>query len=302
MNAETRTKTYGIVATHCCVCRLPLVDAKSVTLSIGPVCGARYGKATTATTPDMLKLALGLLAFSGLDPEVVAEVLRHKHDAQAVNNTLLKHASMNYDRKSIVLKVTPIMRALGYAMLADKLETDRTRLSIRKIATLLGDEVLEIKTPYHPVCARELSRIPGAKRTQKAGPRSAATEVPLSRWDHALCVLGLYYGNEGIATDSGVTPVPPRRWSDLLAFAPPPAPMQAPMVTSPVLPLDNVRLEDSGAIVRVFTPFKVEFLTDIRLVKGRRWNGASKCWEIPAQEKAHVAGLLKTHYGVTVSV
>jgi len=37
------SKACEMVATHCCCCSRPLVDAKSVEIGIGPICRSKYG-------------------------------------------------------------------------------------------------------------------------------------------------------------------------------------------------------------------------------------------------------------------
>lgn len=316
---QTQNQTYGILATHCCVCRAALKDAKSVQLGVGPVCQARYGKATIETTPEMLRMALGLLAASPLPGELKLGVLQHKHDAQEVCNRLVYHASVNYNQKTVVLVVTPIIRALGYTVLADKLEVDRTKLSVR----LLDTNEFEVKTPFNQNCRSDLRRIPGARWSIIPGKdRSGLWLVPATEREHLFLVLGYHYANESASTEQGVIQIAAKTWHDLWAFRNPPIPQQTVLpvalvsnsfgfVPNPVVPVVPVvapvavvkpvcRLEDRSDCVRVFTPFKVAFLVEIKKFKTRRWNGTDKCWEVPVADRQLVADLIANLYGETV--
>ena len=158
--ANLFSKVYRLTATKCCVCRLSLRDSKSVELGIGPICRSNYGDPQVPTSETMLKKALGLLAVADLPQDVVKDILKHKTDARTVCNMLVYYASYHYDNKTEVLKVTGIIRELGYENLATKLETDRTNISITVEES--GDFV--VRTPHDWGYLREARKVAGSQR------------------------------------------------------------------------------------------------------------------------------------------
>lgn len=299
---QIANQRYGILASHCCICRLALVDAKSIQLGIGPVCEKKYAaKPTIETTPQMLMRALGLVAASPLPGEVKAEVIKHKHNARDVCNQLIYHASANYRDKVTVLAVSPIIRALGYTTLADKLEADRTRLTLR----VMPDGNLDVRTPYSPSCYRDMRNVAGHRWLQK--PRGCNWIIPADKREHVMLVLGVHFGNEDASTEDGVIHIPRKTWIELRDFVNPPKPAM-PLFTPPTAAANPVptkavagcQVVDKTDRVCVHTPYNMAYIIEIKKVAGRKWNATDKCWEVPLVAKSQVLDIIKTVYGVTI--
>lgn len=69
-----------LVATHCCVCGRPLVDAESVRTGIGPICAENYGVAQARNTPEYARanaliysIAAGQANWNAVQP-LIAEL------------------------------------------------------------------------------------------------------------------------------------------------------------------------------------------------------------------------------------
>ena len=78
MSYEELTTTK-IVATHCCACNRPLLDAESVTAGMGPICRKKYNLPDTLTTEqrdlaNSLVHKLGVLRQEDKDSDKLGEI------------------------------------------------------------------------------------------------------------------------------------------------------------------------------------------------------------------------------------
>lgn len=117
-----------MLATHCAVCRRPLVDAKSVELGIGPDCRKKYG----------------------FDISV-------DESARAMANKLVYEIALKPQHLD-TFKRTAILRELGFLKLAKVIE-DR----IAVVRVVLMENELRIVTPYNPEFVEAVRKIPGRK-------------------------------------------------------------------------------------------------------------------------------------------
>ena len=190
-DTHEKAKATRLLATHCCVCWRPLVDAKSVEMGIGPVCRKKYGHPDILTTDEMRMRALGALAVSGLDSHVIDEVLARGNDARQVCNWLVYWASANYTDKKIVLGCTPIIRLLGYTSLADKLEQDRSTVRL----VVKADEI-EVYFPWEDTTIQGLKMLNGVTLRDPKTNRFKCWAVPPETRDSLAILLGVAFGNE----------------------------------------------------------------------------------------------------------
>jgi len=284
-----------IVATHCCICRAALLDAKSVELGVGPTCRKRYGEAQIPTTPEMLENALGYMAISPLPPDTIQAVLAHKWDGRQVCNLLVKFCSAHYHDKKIVLAVTPIIRSLGYLHLAEKLEEDRTALKIKTV----GAEI-ECYAPYSHELTRSFRGIPGAHMSQTTRGRFKCWCFPEIQKALLLALLGVFHGGKDATGDNGVFILQATTWADVQAIRQ--AQETLPAVQRPCVP-PTVRIEDaSNGRIEVFTPYDATFVHGIGYHGLRfNWNSLKRCWHGPASKRMDVVALLNRCYGVDLS-
>lgn len=286
---------YTILATHCCMCRLPLKDAESVEHGIGPICSKKYYNPQHVPTDQQVRLACGMLVQMGLPEEVRDCALSFRNDARLLSNVLVKYASSVYDQRDEVFKCATIMRTLGYVELADKLEEDRTRAVIRD----QGDH-LHAYAPYKLRFNGDMDKIPGVIRLQNADGTQAKIgskigwHIPADQKDYFEAVLGFAFGGELACGDGKVWTIRKRTFAHILAFRAPAGAqtIQAPNGQGIRLTLDHGRLD-------IFTPFNPFFKDDLKArinYKERSWTGS--CWRVLAKHEGLVKSLIQTHYGV----
>lgn len=282
-------QTFQILATHCCVCSMGLLDAKSVEFGMGPTCRKRYGNPQIETTEEMLRVAIGHMAASGLPAQVLTEAVRHKHDARKVCNLLVRWASAHYTDKKVVLSCTPIIRALGYLHLADRLEDDRTS---HKVKTVGG--VIEVTTPYEPIIVSAFRQVQGGCPVRDGKGRFRCWTFPVAQRPTVLAILGTYYGGQEAVGDEGVFVIAPRAvdapWPQ---GSPAPAPENRPLV--------RVETSPDGSVIEVYTPYNANFVEAIRRLRKFQWNSAKRYWFGPATHKNVIDDLLQRHFGVDTS-
>jgi len=286
-----------ITATRCCVCRAKLTDAESVEHGIGPICSKRYYNPKHQPTKDDLKNALGLLAVSDLPDHIIdgfLSLVGNDHaNARRACNILVYWASAHYDNREEVFKCCSIIRALGYVELAEKLETDRT------VVTLLDKGThIEAYTPTkHPI-PRDMERIPNVEplvdpddqfgRQLKQG-RKVGWKVPKAQEAYLMTVLGYYLGGKLACGTAGIRSLPTKRYGELLAFrrpTMPPVPVSGDMFKGyPVhyAKGDAVIVRLPTAKLGVYTPYHPEFIDALKKgipYRWRAWNPQDRRWEV----------------------
>jgi hypothetical protein len=222
-----------------------------------------------------------------------------------------------------VFKCSAIIRALGYATLADKLEIDRTEGVIFE-----REDYLEAFLPYAQRLERDLKQIPGAKplvKTEetitgqlvttpvKRGHKVGWT-IPKAEESHFECVLGVDgLGGKLVCGTRGLRTIAPRRWSELLAYR---KPTPLPVVQGPKIPhqltlaLRKVILaadpiyvvEGMNFKLKVITPYNSDFVAKLKFqipYKFRAWDFTNKWWEVSVEYQKVVLQLLQDCYGVT---
>ena len=127
MSYETAAATL-LVATHCCACGRPLVDAQSVELGIGPVCRKKHGF-------DM-----------PVDDEVRASA-----------NKLVYQIAANPQGLDTLKKISEI-RELGFSVLADCLEN-----RVAAVRVMVVEGRVRLVTPYNAEFVSEIKAIAGRK-------------------------------------------------------------------------------------------------------------------------------------------
>lgn len=293
----------AIVASHCCICRRPLRDATSVENGIGPVCGAKYYSDAHVPTDTQILEATGALAASNLPDGVVDSILESMDagNVRKASNMLVFYASAHYDERDVVLDVAAIIRDFGYAVLADKLEEDRTVLSIR----LELDEVQFGLSKMNSTLRVEFKKIPGLKSNlSKSGGKHRMT-CPAESLRFLEAVLGFHFGGQLAAVHPGVfgadcyriQPVPRKRYGEMMSFMRP--------APGPAAPASNkggaVRIRPiTGGRFEFWGPYSASWLDDMKRKvpnwRDRKWTGS--CWVFEGTVKAAVKDLAARHYGV----
>lgn len=127
MSYETAPATE-LVATHCCACGKPLVDAKSVEMGIGPVCRKKHGF-------DM----------------PVAESVRKQA------NALVYQIAAAPQGLECLQKIAQV-RELGFEVLADRLES-----RVATVRVMVVEGRVRIVTPYNADFVAGIKKIKGRK-------------------------------------------------------------------------------------------------------------------------------------------
>lgn len=286
-----------IVATHCCVCRSPLTDAESIEHGIGPVCSRRYYSPRHTPTQEQVQTTMGLLSASALPNGIVDDFLsvvdNTNVNARAGCNLLVKWASANYDQQKIVFECSGIIRALGYTELADKLENDRTKVTIH-----VNGGTVEAFTPDKYTMNKDILGIPGAFpiRNPDGTVMTLGKKIGWSFGKEHLAqfeaILGVHLSGELMCGTGGIRVIPKRRWSDILAFREPKADAQ----TGGTVQVNNV-----GAKLEVYSPYNFNFILELKRaipIRDRVWTG--RCWSVSLAFRDVVKQLITTHYGEAV--
>ena len=301
-----------ITASHCCLCRKRLEDTESVQNGIGPVCSRRYYDPTHVPSEEDVMEALGLLhkgmTENKFPAELVTELRALKTDARKFSNTLVYFTSCHYDQRDTVLACAGIIRALGYDVMADKLEVDRVKVRIVEKGT-----TLEVYLAHTTRCHADLLRVPGAKNDLPKEGTKVGWTVPVDQRDHLMCIIGIhFYGDLVAIAGQGIGVILRKSWYDLQKFRNPPKPTTAPVtVTTPAgAPAANVLVGSSPAgpveidvgqvNLRVRTPFNAAFKDALKAnipYGDRSWDG---CWVVRAAHLDRVKGLIRAHFQVAL--
>jgi len=127
MSYESAPATQ-LVATHCCACNRPLVDAKSVELGIGPVCRKKHG--FDMPVDDATRKAANALVY---------QIAAAPQGLQCLE------------------KIAQV-RELGFAVLADRLESRVARVRVAMV-----DGRVRLTTPYDAAFVDSIRQIQGRK-------------------------------------------------------------------------------------------------------------------------------------------
>lgn len=156
MSYETAPAT-ALVATHCCACGRPLVDAKSVEMGIGPVCRKKYGF-EMPVAEETRKAANALVYQIAAAPQGIE-----------------------------CLKKIAEIRTLGFEVLADKLESRVARV---RVAVVEGR--VRLVTPYDADFVMEIKSIKGRKWHKQ----EKVWSFPLSARAELWSALRLHFSGE----------------------------------------------------------------------------------------------------------
>ncbi len=314
-DAPTFAQLALVTATHCCVCRLQLTDAESVEHGIGPICSKRYYDPVFVPTEDQVKLALGHLAVSNLPDSVIdgclALVHNNQTDARKFCNLIIYYASANYNNRDEVFKCSAIIRCLGYVVLADKLEADRTSAVI-----LDKGDVLNVFLPDQPRISNAVRALKGSDTLTEDvqdempvlgddGPRGTHKErvkqgrklgwiVQKANLTHLECILGVYIPNELISYGGAIRKIAKRTRYELLAFTVPAAPK--PTIDSMLIVRGNGRMD-------VKTPYNGQFVADLKFkvpYRDRTWNPNARVWDVASHHFQTVRDLIQIYFQETV--
>jgi len=293
------TKIVHVTASHCCVCRRTLTDAESVEHGIGPICSKRFYNPLFIPSTRQVATAMGSLAISDLPENVIDAIIAKKANARKACNILVYWASAHYDDRDMIFKCSAVIRDFGYTELADKLEEDRTKVSLR----IIDQNIIVSMSIRKWDAEKDFRLIPGAQQLSKAGHKYRWS-FPIDQKANVETVIGYYYGKQlafmedGFFNNQGSTVymVPARTWQDLVA-------LQKDQ-NSPVLKV--VHIVDPDPLSKTFeflSPYNGDWLSAMKETipySSRKWNRNNKSWVFKRKYIDEVRDLAKTHYGVQV--
>ena len=175
-----------LLATHCCCCARPLVDAKSVELGVGPDCRKKHGYEKAEVEPDWLAFLAatdGLVAVEEIGEIKHAEVLWRLGglETRRVANLLVYRVAAELSRDNAswetVGMLTKAIRALGFQKLATIVEERNAAIIIRRKVTpgwgnsrgaFVGGEEIVVEAPYSEAALPILRAVPGRRWDKEA--------------------------------------------------------------------------------------------------------------------------------------
>lgn len=138
-----------MLATHCCICSLALMDAKSVELGIGPDCRKKYGF-NLECSEAVRKMANEIVHTIACEPT---------------------HPQLG--------GMLDTLRNLGFTQLVGIIAKKRIKIRIAQMDGLLGDR-LTVASPYDPKFVCWIKAIVGKKPIYNANGKFASWSVPAS--------------------------------------------------------------------------------------------------------------------------
>lgn len=154
-----------LLATHCCCCSRPLLDAVSVEMGIGPDCRKKYmGKLGGPARDEANRIVYALaLVVSGLKPEHIEGLSTEATQAAyALGGTKAVGAMLSAAGGGQGATMLERLRTLGFDKLADKFEEAWLPVRIAEV----GNE-LRVQAPYDDAAVAAQRSIPG-RRWDKA--------------------------------------------------------------------------------------------------------------------------------------
>lgn len=187
----------ALVATHCCLCGRPLLDAPSVERGVGPTCAARYGYDRAEADPDW-PAALACLDGAALPEGALAA---WPADARRAVNALV-HAIAAKPEADEVPRYVRVVSALGYRKLAERL-VERLSEGRAVVVRAEGGELV-VEAPYSEAFTAALrSRAPGRRWDRER----KAWRVPMGQKRGLWAALCEAFPGAPLVSDRGVSVV-----------------------------------------------------------------------------------------------
>ncbi len=131
MNTYENAPALDLVATRCCACGRPLLDAASVEIGMGPVCRGRAGLDGVGTGADWERVA-GLLRNTGIELDTA--------DARRVANRIVHRIAADQGAAMVPALLTAL-EALGFATVATAIREHLRPVAPRVEVAAEGDRL-----------------------------------------------------------------------------------------------------------------------------------------------------------------
>jgi len=157
------TKWQPKVASTCCACGRPLVDATSIEFGIGPVCRRKYqyedaypcSEAQMRPVVEALINAENTLEVVEFASRVECAILAN--DSRKAANLLVHFAST--EALPLAIAATHGLRLLGYTALADVVQERLCTVRIEE----RPDGMLAVRTAWNPAFVAAVRNVPGRR-------------------------------------------------------------------------------------------------------------------------------------------
>lgn len=159
-----------LIATHCCCCRRPLVDAASVEYGVGPICRKKY-----------------MGDFSHVSEEVRVQA----------NRIVYEISALFADHPIRALEKSDELRALGLCALPDQLEKQ-----------LISVHVETCSDKYHVTAPFNANAIVGFRSIGRWNPEKKVWMVPTRNRQALFDTLKQFYGGLLGKGEKGVFEIP----------------------------------------------------------------------------------------------
>lgn len=158
---QAQPRLWGRVASHCCVCGLPLVDATSIEFGIGPVCRRKYNYEDAYPITPEIRDAVSEFAALKLPLELAEKLDRacEADDSRKAANLVVYFASAEQGEAAVL--AAHILKTLGYTLLADRITERLVDIKIE----LAAPGLLAVFTPFSPtfLAALKAQYVPGRR-------------------------------------------------------------------------------------------------------------------------------------------
>jgi hypothetical protein len=158
-----------LVATHCCACNHPLVNALSVTSGIGPECAKKYGAQAPQAEPNFAAACVEAAQVTDCPASLTAAL--NAQDALKACNVATYYVAAKREGRDVAGMVA-MVHALGFHVLAEKLVENLKLPAVTM--TILADKGLVA-----------VSKTPFLTATQFATYLAAIKGVPGRKWNQA---------------------------------------------------------------------------------------------------------------------
>jgi hypothetical protein len=297
----TKEATMGVVRIEqprfkgrCLCCGLTLTDAVSVERGIGPVCSREHYEGHDPSG-SQFEAAIGRLIASQL-PTELKNALFPLTQGRAFANALSRWASHHTKSQPAMIEVASVLGDLGFKVLADKVLARNTPVVITRQGGGYGIEA------YSRPPMRKLLPLAGAyKDTEYKGRFSERWLFPESARGDIWAVAGVDFGGEW-ATVPGPQPgdvsevklIPHRGYKEVLRGLQ--SPVKTAFPATPTVKVPVYTITDAGTHLEIRSPYSVDFVDEIKRIKGRVWQPGTKVWEVPTSARAEVEALLQKHF------
>ena len=206
---------WGVAVSQCACCGRTLTDGVSIERGVGPICSRKYYELPDSMEPDFGAALVHMdrvIELGCITEEMVhgtdglMHLLCKKEDSRAVANLLSLACAANYGM-SKVFPITEMIHALGYQVLAKKIDENNGAIRIEKH----GAEFW-IKTPYSPEMNHDLylRKICSTFEYKEGWGRAKVRICKASKVNKALIwnVLCKHFPGFRIVSEKGRTNIP----------------------------------------------------------------------------------------------